>query len=95
MHQIKAVFNGNFDYIENKANYYQDGSLHSSISIPNEVFDPLSIAYFLIGYHYFDQLVQKKLQYLIIITRYYDKVLKFFLYELVEIVVTDQKISNG
>lgn len=34
-----------FDYIENKANYYQDGSLHSSISIPNEVFDPLSIAY--------------------------------------------------
>ena len=35
-----------FDYIENKANYYQDGSLHSSISIPNEVFDPLSIAYF-------------------------------------------------
>ena len=35
-----------FDYIENKANYYQDGSLHSSISIPDEVFDPLSIAYF-------------------------------------------------
>jgi hypothetical protein len=44
--KTKRNISVNFDYKEKKANYYQDGSLISSISIPSEVFDPLSIAYF-------------------------------------------------
>jgi hypothetical protein len=44
--KTKRNISVNFDYKDKKANYYQDGSLISSISIPSEVFDPLSIAYF-------------------------------------------------
>ena len=44
--KTKRNISVDFDYKEKKANYYKDGSLSSSISIPSEVFDPLSIAYF-------------------------------------------------
>ena len=44
--KTKRNISVDFDYKEKKANYYRDGSLSSSISIPSEVFDPLSIAYF-------------------------------------------------
>ena len=44
--KTKKNISVDFDYKQGRANYYQDGNLISKTSIPSEVFDPLSIAYF-------------------------------------------------
>ena len=44
--RTKKNISVDFDYKQGIANYYQNGILVSGVSIPKQVFDPLSIAYF-------------------------------------------------